>query len=351
MREAVTVLLRESHRLRRGDRAWLAELIAASSRTLWSWERQDASLAGPGRPTHSQQERRRVLRTVARQWRREGWSAGWRVLADRLPAIPTRLVQTSLAALKARRRRREERRRTALRQHVEVLARDVLWSQDGTHLGRWLGKGVNAEVVREVATCKTLDLWVLPRATKSEDVIALLEGLWRQGRLPLVWSTDNGSCYCSAEVEAWLAEHWVIHLRSLPHTPQHNAWVERDHGELKAESGLGKGVVLSSLEEAAQRVLKAREILDEYRLRARLGARTAAEIDRSLPSWEGVLDRRAFHDAVCRAREHAVLDTVGARARRLAERDATWAVLESYGLVRRTRGGAPLPSREAEGIS
>lgn len=143
----------------------------------------------------------------------------------------------------------------------------------------------------------------------------------------------------------------MVHLLSLPHTPQHNAWVERGHGELKAESGLGKGVVLSNVDEARTRLLAARERLDEHRLRARLGARTAAEIDRSLPSWEGVLDRRAFYDAVCRSRQRAVLGTVGARARRLAEREATWRVLESYGLVRRSRGGAPLPSREAEGIS
>lgn len=348
----MTALLRETgQELGPGDRRWLAGLALRSTRTLRGWEHDGAPPRRAGRPTHTPRERWRALRAVARQWRREGRSAGWRVIAGRLPSIPTRLVQTSLAALKARDRQREERRRAALRQHVEVLRRDVLWSQDGTHLGRWLGRGVNAEVVREAATCKTLDLWVLPRATTSEDVIALLEGLLAQGRLPLVLSTDNGSCYCSAEVEAWLAAHWVVHLRSLPHTPQHNAWVERSHRELKAESELGQGVVLSSVEEAERRLLAARELLDEHRLRARLGARTAAEIDRSLPSWEGVLDRRAFYDAVCRAREHAVLGTVGARARRQAEREATWRTLERYGLVRRTRGGAPLPAREAEGIS
>ena len=351
MRAAVTVLLRESHRLRRGDRAWLAALIGVSSRTLRGWSNHDASPVGPGRPTHTPQQQRQALRAVSRQWKIEGHSAGWRPLADALPQAPVRLVQSSLRQLKCRHRRREERRRWAQRQHVEILARDVLWSEDGTHLGRYLNRAVNAEVIKDAASCKTLDLRVLPRATTSADVIALLEGLLRQGRLPLVLSTDNGSCYCSAEVEAWLAEHWVTHLRSLPHTPQHNAWVERAHGELKAESGLGKGVVLSSVAEAERRILQAREILDEHRLRARLGARTAAVIDRSLPSWEGVLDRRAFHDAVCRAREHAVLDTVGARARRKAEREATWRTLERYKLVRRTRGGAPLPAREAEGIS
>jgi len=348
----MTELLKEKGRdLGPGDRAWLAVLAGRSTRTLRGWEHDRSPPRRTGRPNHTAGQRWRALRAVARQRRCEGRSAGWRIIAARLPSIPTRLVQTSLGALKARDRQREERRRAAQRQHVDILARDVLWSQDTTHLGRWLGRGVNAEVVREAASSKSLDLWVLPRATTSADVIALLEGLLQQGRLPLVLSTDNGSCYCSAEVEAWLAEHGVIHLRSLPHTPQHNAWVERGHRELKAESGLGKGVVLSSVEEAERRILQAREHLDEYRLRARLGARTAAEIDRSLPSWEGVLDRRAFYDAVCRAREHAVLGKVGARARRLAQREATWRVLESYELVRRTRGGAPLPAREAEGIS
>jgi len=334
-----------------GDLPWLAGLADRTTRTLSGWKRRGASPVGPGRPRYTPQERWRTLRAVARQWKTDGPSTGWREICDQRPELKTRLVQTSLRTIKARHRARVARRQAAQRVHVEVVYRDVLHSQDATHLGRCAGTAVWAEVIKEVATCKTLDLVVLPRATRSEDVIELLEGLLRAGRLPLVWATDNGSPYTSEAVTAWLAEHWVVHLLSLPHTPQHNPWVERSHGELKAESGLGKGVVLSNVEEAEQRAQAARQRLDEYRLRARLGARTAAQIDRSLPSWEGVLDRRTVYDAVCRAREHALLGVHGARARRKAEREATWQILESYGLVRRTRGGAPLPSREAEGIS
>ena len=351
MRLAVTMLLREATRLYRGDRVWLAGLLGVTSRTLRSWERRDVSAVGPGRPPHTGAARWRALRAVSRQWRVDGHTTGWREVDHQLPGEPTRLVQESVRRLKARRRQRVERHRRALRVRVEVLTRDVLWSQDGTHLGRCQGRAVTAEVLKDVGTMRTLDLAVWPRATRSGDVIAMLEELSQSSRLPLVWSTDNGSCYCSVEVEAWLAEHQVVHLRSLPHTPQHNAWVERCHGELKAEAELGAGVRLDSVAEAERRILAARERLDAHRLRARLGARTAAAVDRSPAPWDGVLDRRAFHEAVCCARAAAVLGITDARARRPAEREATWKVLESYGLVKRTRGGAPLPSREAEAIS
>jgi hypothetical protein len=210
---------------------------------------------------------------------------------------------------------------------------------------------VSAEAVKDVATMRTLDLPVSSRATSGADVIAMLKALEARGRLPLVWSTDNGSCYCGADVETWLAEHRVVHLLSLPYTPQHNAWVERCHGELKAEACLGQGVVLDSVQEAEARLLAARERLDGHRLRSRLGARTAVDVDSTLESWEGAVDRRSFYAAVCSAREQAVLGVIGARARRRAEREAVFTTLELYGLVTRTRGGAPLPFPKAEGIS
>ena len=34
-----------------------------------------------------------------------------------------------------------------------------------------------------------------------------------------------------------IEEYGVVHLLSLPHTPQHNAWVERGNRDLKEESG------------------------------------------------------------------------------------------------------------------
>jgi hypothetical protein len=208
-----------------------------------------------------------------------------------------------------------------------------------------------SEVIEDVATMATLAAPVRARSTRAGDVIEQLQALAGRGRLPLVWATDNGSAYIAEATQRWLAEHHVVHLPSLPRTPQHNGWVERRHGELKAESGLGRGVPLQCLEDASTRWAAARDVLDNHRLRGRLGCRTAAAIDGSLDTWEGVIDRRAFHEAACRAREVAVLGLSSARARRRAEREAVFRTLERYGLARRTRGGAPLRSAEAEGIS
>lgn len=210
---------------------------------------------------------------------------------------------------------------------------------------------MNAEVIEDVGTMATRDALVRARATRTEDVIAQLEGLAAQGRLPLVWSVDWGAAYRSRRMASWLEAHAVALLPSLPHTPQHNPWVERKHRDVKAVSGLGRGVALASVAEAQRRWAEALDVVDGRRLRARLGCRTAAAIDRSLPSWEGEIDRRAFYEAVRRARAQAVLGLSGVRARRLAERAAVFEVLEQYGLARRTRGGAPLTPDEAEGIS
>jgi hypothetical protein len=350
MRPAVTALLRETS-LRRGERTWLSELVGRDVRTLWDWERKDASASGPGRPAHGRRARWQALRAVARQRRQRGPDVGWRELDAALPEVPTRLIQELLPRLQERARRRQAARLSAQRVHVEVLKKDVLHSQDTTHVGTAEGRAVWSEVSEDAGSMKTLDAPVRARATTAEDVIAQLERLEAQGRRPLVWATDNGKAYTAEKTERWLAAHHVVHLISLPHTPQHNPWVERKHRDVKAVSGLGRGVVLDSVEEAARRWSAAIAQIDGYRLRARLGCRTADEIDGSVPSWEGVVDRRELYAEVCRAREQAVLGLSGARARRRAVREATWRVLERYELVRRTRGGAPLTSLGAEGIS
>ena len=46
--------------------------------------------------------------------------------------------------------------------------------------------------------------------------------------------SDNGPENENTEVTAWLEQNQVIHLKNLPHTPQHNASCERSHRDLKA---------------------------------------------------------------------------------------------------------------------
>jgi hypothetical protein len=231
---------------------------------------------------------------------------------------------------------------------LHVLSRDVLGSEDASELGRCDEARVHGEAVKDVASLRTLLPTVVPRPLCARDTIAKLQALERLGRLPLVLATDNGSPYVAQDVGQWLAEHHVVHLLNLPHTPQHNAWIERAFRELEAEAGLGAGLVLDSPDEA---LLDARRRLEEHRPRACLGGRTAADVDRMLPSWEAAVDRGAFYAAACQARDEALRDVIGARARRRAAREATLSTLERFGLAYRPRGGARLPTGKAEGIS
>jgi transposase InsO family protein len=254
--------------------------------------------------------------------------------------VPEWLVRECLGGIKRATRAQHRAHAAAHRQHVLVTRRDVMWSMDGTHLGRLVdGRAVEGQVVRETATPRTLAVAV-GRPARARDVIRTLRNTGRErGGLPLVLATDNGSCYTSALVEGWLARRGVVHLLSLPHTPQHNAWVERANGELKAESGLGRGVVAASATDIRERVETARCRLDHHRLRARCGFRTAAASDAQLTGWYNVTTRERFLVTLCRRVAEALPGLESRRAVRKAQREAVYASMEELGLIKRTRGG------------
>ena len=89
--------------------------------------------------------------------------------------------------------------------------------------------------------------------------------------------------------------------------------------------------------------------LEGGRLRVSQGWRTAEQADRTLPCWYAVVDRGTFHAAACSAIREAVLGTSTLVARRRAERKAILDVAASYGVLKITRGGVPLPAVKREG--
>ncbi len=312
-------------------------------RTLGNWKR--AALGGEiplGRPRRPEPVRRRALWAVARQMRLQG-DPGWRPIARALPELATDLVQECVRQVKMRRRRRARRIRAIHRTSVTVLATNVILNQDGTRLGRLDGRPVEAQVVRDPATLLTALLSIGIPAT-AQDVLAHLEVIRLSRGLPLVWQTDNGSIYCAAEVQAYLERHKVVHLRNCPRTPQHNACAERGIGEVKEIAGLGKGVVLVSMEDAAALLLDACMRLDGHRLRASRGWKTAEALNASMPSGYNV-DRDRFYATVQERKKQAVLGASSARQARLLEREAVYAVLEEFGLVSRLKGGRPVHAR------
>jgi len=312
-----------------------------SERSLSKWARADAPPRPRGRPKTSAARREAAERLVEGVWSRQGRSCGVRPVAASLAGeVPNWLVRQCLREIKRLHRARRRAHQIEHRLSIEVRARDVMWSMDGTHLARLEdGTKVEGQVVRETATPKILAVAVGAPA-QGDDVVRLLERVaLERGRLPLVLVTDNGSIYTCETVETWLAERGVAHLLSLPHTPRHNPWVERTNRELKDETGLGRGVVVNDVGLVRERVEQAHGRLDGVRLRARLGYRTAAAADADMTAWYDQITRERFLATVCRRLAGALHGLDSPRARRVARREAIYASMEEFGLVKRTRGG------------
>jgi len=308
---------------------------------LRNWESgAEAQVKPLGRPAFSPSKRFRARLKVARELRKQGW-VGWRpVLAKVKPMVTTRLVQKSVSELKKRHAQRRRKWLSQRRIHVEVLSPNVIWAQDATHVGRLKQEAVQAEVVKDRATLGYVEVAVGP-AARAEEVLWMLEGQKQGQGLPLVWATDNGSAYRDHRVEDYLRREKVVHLFSRPRLPQDNAAAEKGIRELKEEAGLGKGVKLSSLEEAARKLASSWEILDHRRPRGSKGYRTATELRKELPTWHKKVERVTFYAQACEAREKAVKGGETAREKRQAERQAVYETLEKFQLITRTRGGKP----------
>jgi len=237
---------------------------------------------------------------------------------------------------------------------VELLRKDALWSIDATHVG---GKE-EAVVVRKVATTSTADIGVGGPPVAGDLVGALERARKARGCLALVVALDNGGPMRSRELRAWADRERVVLLFNLPRTPQHNGWGEHGMRELKEEAGLPTRATRTCGDaredppegEVAARLERARRVLDR-RPRASRGWKTALAVDAALPPCYCALARERFHEAACSAIREALAVPGTARARRRAEREAIFATMERFGLIRRTRGGAPLLAVEPEKIS
>jgi hypothetical protein len=297
-------------------------------------------------------EWRRVRALVAAQLELQGPSTGegpvYRALGG---LVPLSRVRRALKELKAERRKAERKRLEKQRVRIHILARDVVWSMDATHLGRtWSGWAVEGEVVREVRSTRTIGLSVGPSAT-AEDVVRLLDQTAEErGGYPLLLITDNGGPYSGELMAAWCRAHGVLHLFTLPRTPQHNAASEHGMRDLKEGSPLGKGALVDDIEIAHAMLVQNRDRIDGNRLRATRGWMTAVEYDRASPHWETLVGREeVYREAACAIRR-AVLDSKNKRAERLAVREAILGTLERFSVITRTRGGRPWTAHKVENV-
>jgi transposase InsO family protein len=307
--------------------------LGLSQRTLTRW--QEAGPKKTGRPPHSPQELEQARPRVLEVLHTLGFGAGRETIKAYCQDLPWRVINILLKVLKAEHRIEEAHRIRDQRVHVKVLAQGAVLAQDSTHVGKCKGRKAWAEVTKDAATCEA---WATGngKPMKSDAMLAHLEALKAQGRLPLVLATDNGSAYKEHRVEAWLATHQVIHLLSRPHTPQDNGRAERGIGEGKRLAGLGKGVLLENGPLGAQLLDQALQTLNQLWPRRTKGGLTAAQLKQSLPHWQARISRSRFYKAACSAIQAIKADTK--RARRKETREAIFRTLEQFGLILRTRG-------------
>lgn len=336
---------------RRGRQRELAADLDRSPRTLRDWRAKAGTERRPvGRPPRDPAERTWAMALVAAEAARREKAPSWRT-AHRVLGIPARLAQETVRTFKQLKQQRalesEMKRRVSVKAHFK----DVLWAEDGAQFGRIAGEPFLAEVLRDVATTKTLAVTTGPAPT-GDDIAALLHCMKEdRGTLPLVLSVENGGAQKSNDLARYCEREMVIVLRNHPRTPQHNPFVERAIRELREESGLDSDAPLKNEEEGTERLQAAWRRLDNRHLRPRHGYRTAAEVDAAMPRWYDQVDRAHFYKAARKAIEEAVRACTKPRARRLAEREAIFRTLENFGLVSRTRGGEPLARPKAARFS
>lgn len=189
----------------------------------------------------------------------------------------------------------------------------------------------------QLASTRTIGVAIGPAATGA-DVVRLLEetAVERLGA-PLVLLSDNGPAYACAKVAAWWASRRVLHIFSLPRTPQHNAASEHGMRELKEEARPGARSPLDG--PGGRRAALGHRPYDGYRLRASRGWRTAVEDDLQRPHRASVVSRGQVLKLASYQIAEALLQYDHARARRRAVREAILGTLEHFALIQRTRGG------------
>jgi len=292
-----------------------------------------------------------ALFATCRELRKQGYGAGeYPIYRSLSGTTPLRLVRWATKRLKARKRKRRRQHRARARISVHVQRRNVLWSMDGTHLGRDGRAAIEAQIVKDVAPLLVVGTQVGASASAADLVRFLKNAKACRGTLPLVMSMDNGSANISKRLAEYLEHERVVLLKTCVHTPQQNGWVERANRELKEDSGLGKGVQLTP-QFAATRLEESRRRLDTKRRRPSRGFKTAVECDLTMPGWYDVVSREQFHKTACCAIEDATRGHGTAREKRAREREAIFATLERFGLIKRTRGGEPLDTEKHETVS
>ena len=309
----------------------IAEALGVSERTLRAWKKTAAKFLAEPRSANNKAIRFCVLLKAAREWKKQGYP-GSRPVSAALPNVPVRVVRSAIAKLKERRRKRADQKRRAHRVSVRVKHPGTVVTVDGATIR----KGEDHIVSRDRANLSVQTRPCVNGALSALDTLAVLNNLKVQNRLPFVYCSDNGSPLCANVVSEFLNKNYIVHLKSLPRTPQHNGACENAVREWKEL--LKEGLSPS----------KATEVLNEHRKRRSLGYKTSLEFDRENYRGYTKQDRKKFFETTKTAIELAMLGTKSGTEKRKRERAAILQCMENFSLIQIIRSGQLRPKTPEE---
>lgn len=319
----------------------LAQSVDVVPRTVRNWGKRNTPGDYPklGRPAHDERAHRNAFWKVGREYCQQG-RCGAKAMEVRLKGtVPTRLIREYVKRFKACEDRKNRTRILRQREGIEVLAKNVFWVKDSAQVAKSPeAEKVESQIIKDRGSLVTIGVST-GGPTTGQDVITLLETLRASRGLPLVMGSDNGAPFTCEEVEEYLNRHQVIHLRSLPRTPQHNGSAEVNIGEIKRCARLGAHVIARPAV-AHDHAIRAAIKLNENRVRSSKGFKTGAELDETMDVGYHLVERARFYGECQRLLGAVQSRGLKHRATRMLERDVIFGTLEKHGLIKRYRGGS-----------
>lgn len=328
--------MEEGRRIKLED---LAKKLGVTKRTLRNWKvktKKDCSLRS-GRPRYNSSDHRRAMILVARELKRQGYPGSSAIAFALKGKVQLRLIRKYVFEIKERRRLRKLEAIKLNQVRVEVKSVNVIWTQDGTHLGRKKRKAVESQIIKDRGSKKILGLFTGQTALGSE-IVQGLELLKKERGLPLVWMTDNGAAYCNKEVREYVEREKIVHVRSLPRTPQHNGAAEVMMRELKTDSQLGKKTVLDCEKNAHDRLVNSAVRINKNRRRMSLSFKSSNEMDEEMRVNGKKMDRALFYEEY-QSEMKTIVNVQDVREKRMREREIVMCLLEKHEMIIRKRSG------------
>jgi putative transposase len=133
------------------------------------------------------------------------------------------------------RRKRSRKRLRHLRAVLPTPARpDEVWSMDFIHDRLTNGRQLKCLTIVDHCTREAPSLHA-DHSIRGQDVVGVLDGLWRKGRKPAVLVSDNGSEFTSKAMAKWAQDHGVLQHFIEPGKPTQNAYCESFNGKFRDE--------------------------------------------------------------------------------------------------------------------